>query len=102
MVEFDPAINNAIRRLRDALGESAERPRYIETVARRGYRFLGEVEAVEAPASGPPASATAPGGKSTLTISRASPSPTIWCSTNWAEVEWVSFSGPKTSSSSET
>ena len=47
MVEFDPAINNAIRRLRDALGESAEKPRYIETVARRGYRFLGEVEVVE-------------------------------------------------------
>src|SRR5580700_11713657 len=39
IVEFDPAINNAVRRLRDALGESAEKPRYIETVARRGYRF---------------------------------------------------------------
>jgi len=52
VVEFDPAINNAIKRLRDALGESAEKPRYIETVARRGYRFLGEVEAVEASASG--------------------------------------------------
>ncbi len=52
MVEFDPAINNAIRRLRDALGESAEKPRYIETVARRGYRFLGEVEVVERPAAG--------------------------------------------------
>lgn len=56
MVEFDPAINNAVRRLRDALGESAEKPRYIETVARRGYRFLGEVEGVEAPASAPSAS----------------------------------------------
>jgi predicted ATPase/serine/threonine protein kinase len=57
MVEFDPAINNAIRRLRDALGESAEKPRYVETVARRGYRFLGEVEAVETPTSEPSASA---------------------------------------------
>ena len=56
IVEFDPAINNAVRRLRDALGESAEKPRYIETVARRGYRFLGEVEGVEAPASAPSAS----------------------------------------------
>ena len=56
MVEFDPAINNAVRRLRDALGESAEKPRYIETVARRGYRFLGEVEVVETPASEPSAS----------------------------------------------
>src|SRR5580698_8209510 len=55
MVEFDPAINNSIRRLRDALGESAEKPRYIETVARRGYRFLGEVELVEMRTSEPPA-----------------------------------------------
>jgi predicted ATPase/DNA-binding winged helix-turn-helix (wHTH) protein len=55
IVEFDPAINNAVRRLRDALGESAEKPRYIETVARRGYRFLGEVEAVAT--SEPPAPA---------------------------------------------
>ena len=38
------------------LGESAEKPRYFETVARRGYRFLGEVEAVETPASEPSAS----------------------------------------------
>src|ERR1700685_3845024 len=57
VVEFDHAINNAVRRLRDALGESAEKPRYIETVARRGYRFLGEVEAVETPASAPSAAA---------------------------------------------
>jgi serine/threonine protein kinase len=56
VVEFDPAINNAIRRLRDALGESAEKPRYVETVARRGYRFLGEVDAVETPAAEPAAS----------------------------------------------
>jgi len=53
VVEFDHGINNAVRRLRDALGETAEKPRYIETVARRGYRFLGEVEVVEAPSSGP-------------------------------------------------
>jgi predicted ATPase/serine/threonine protein kinase/DNA-binding winged helix-turn-helix (wHTH) protein len=51
LVEFDPAINNAVRRLRDALGESVEKPRYIETVARRGYRFLGVVEAVDTPAA---------------------------------------------------
>ena len=61
VVEFDPAINNAIRRLRDALGESAEKPRYIETVARRGYRFLGDVEVVEMPVAEPsPAAAPAP------------------------------------------
>ncbi len=44
IVEFDHGINAAIKRLRDALGESAENPRYVETVARRGYRFIGEIE----------------------------------------------------------
>jgi len=46
VVEFDHSINAAVKRLRDALRESAEKPRYIETLARRGYRFIGEVEAV--------------------------------------------------------
>jgi serine/threonine protein kinase len=44
IVEFDHSINAAIKRLRDALGESAEVPRYVETLARRGYRFVGEVD----------------------------------------------------------
>jgi DNA-binding winged helix-turn-helix (wHTH) protein len=57
VVEFDHGINVAIRGLRDALGESVEKPRYIETVARRGYRFLGEVEVIEASTSEPPAPA---------------------------------------------
>jgi len=51
IVEFDHGINAAIKRLRDALGESADSPRYVETIERRGYRFLGEVEIV---AAGPP------------------------------------------------
>src|SRR5215510_3371950 len=42
-VDFDHSLNAAIRRLRDALGDSAEHPRYVETVARRGYRFLAPV-----------------------------------------------------------
>jgi DNA-binding winged helix-turn-helix (wHTH) protein len=39
-VEFDNAINNAVRKLRDALGDSPEHPRFVETLARRGYRFI--------------------------------------------------------------
>jgi DNA-binding winged helix-turn-helix (wHTH) protein/formylglycine-generating enzyme required for sulfatase activity len=45
VVEFDHSINTAVMRLRDALGESAGQPHYIETLARRGYRFIGQVEA---------------------------------------------------------
>ncbi len=40
-VDFDHGINNAIKRLRTALGDVPERPRYIETLPRKGYRFLG-------------------------------------------------------------
>ena len=45
-VDFDHSLNAAIRRLRDALGDSAENPRFVETVARRGYRFLAPVSGV--------------------------------------------------------
>src|SRR5580704_12202181 len=48
IVEFDNSINAAIRRLREALEDSAEAPRYIETLPRRGYRFLVPVEYVPA------------------------------------------------------
>jgi Tol biopolymer transport system component/DNA-binding winged helix-turn-helix (wHTH) protein len=54
VVEFDHSINAAVKKLRDALGESAQKPRYIETVSKRGYRFIGEVTAPsEAPAEAP-------------------------------------------------
>jgi TolB-like protein/Flp pilus assembly protein TadD len=43
-VDFDHGLNNAIRRLREALCDSAENPRFIETLAKRGYRFIARVE----------------------------------------------------------
>jgi DNA-binding winged helix-turn-helix (wHTH) protein/Tol biopolymer transport system component len=43
-VDFDHGLNAAVKRLRDALGDSAENPRFVETLARRGYRFLTPVE----------------------------------------------------------
>jgi len=47
-VDFDHGINNAVKRMREALGDTAETPRYIETLPRRGYRFIGKIEC-EAP-----------------------------------------------------
>jgi TolB-like protein/DNA-binding winged helix-turn-helix (wHTH) protein len=44
-VDFEKGLNNAIKRLRDALGDSAEQPRFIETHSRRGYRFIGSITA---------------------------------------------------------
>lgn len=43
-VDFDHGLNAAVKRLRDALGDSAENPRFVETLARRGYRFLAPVD----------------------------------------------------------
>jgi len=45
--DFDQAVNIAIAKLRSALGDSAENPRYIETLPKRGYRFIAEVSVVE-------------------------------------------------------
>ena len=47
-VDFDRGLNAAVNRLRQTLSDSAENPRYIETVARQGYRFLMPVEMLTA------------------------------------------------------
>jgi DNA-binding winged helix-turn-helix (wHTH) protein/Tol biopolymer transport system component len=57
-VDFDHGLNAAVKRLRDALGESAEKPIFIETLARRGYRFVYPVDGC--PASNAAGIATAP------------------------------------------
>lgn len=46
-VEFEHSLNAAIAKLRQTLGDSAENPRFIETVARRGYRFIAPIEGID-------------------------------------------------------
>ncbi|MGA2581556.1 MAG: protein kinase, partial [Bryobacteraceae bacterium] len=46
IVEFEHSVNSAVKRLREALSDTAATPRYIETLPRKGYRFIGKVEAV--------------------------------------------------------
>jgi TolB-like protein/DNA-binding winged helix-turn-helix (wHTH) protein/Flp pilus assembly protein TadD len=45
-VDFDHGVNTAINRLREALGDSADNPRFIETLPRRGYRFIAPIEPI--------------------------------------------------------
>jgi DNA-binding winged helix-turn-helix (wHTH) protein/tetratricopeptide (TPR) repeat protein len=52
-VDFDTGLNSAIKKLRDTLCDSAEDPRYIETLPRRGYRFIARVENGDLPAPVP-------------------------------------------------
>jgi TolB-like protein/DNA-binding winged helix-turn-helix (wHTH) protein/Tfp pilus assembly protein PilF len=51
-VDFDHGVNNSIKRIRDALGDSAESPRYIETLPRLGYRFVAPLETQSSADSG--------------------------------------------------
>jgi len=53
-VDFDHGLNKAINKIRDALSDSAESPRFVETVARRGYRFVAEVKAADSNSAAQP------------------------------------------------
>ncbi len=46
-VDFDNSLNTAINKLREALGDSADNPRFIETLPRRGYRFIAPVTGID-------------------------------------------------------
>ena len=68
VVDFETGLNTAVRKLRAALGDEADTPRYIETLPRKGYRFIGAVAAapptttLPAPAPTPPAAVPPPAG----------------------------------------
>src|SRR3954464_7936503 len=47
VVNFDHSLGTAINKVREALGDSAENPRYIETLAKRGYRFVAPVQVLD-------------------------------------------------------
>jgi cholera toxin transcriptional activator len=45
-VDYEHGVNSSVNRIREALGDSASRPRFVETLARRGYRFVAPVERI--------------------------------------------------------
>ncbi len=66
-VDFEHGLNAAVKRLRSALGDNAERPRFVETLNRRGYRFIARVERVNG-APGSSLSAAAADGRQRLAV----------------------------------
>jgi TolB-like protein/DNA-binding winged helix-turn-helix (wHTH) protein/Tfp pilus assembly protein PilF len=86
--DFDQAVNIAIAKLRSALGDSAENPRFIETLPKRGYRFIAEVSVVgdnahpkgrESVAPGPPATGSMRKVRDAgLAISPVAPKRRLW------------------------
>jgi eukaryotic-like serine/threonine-protein kinase len=69
-VDFDHALNTAVKKIRAALNDDADAPRYIETVPRRGYRFVAQVErvGVSSPSLTPPGPALQDNNRRSLTI----------------------------------
>jgi cholera toxin transcriptional activator len=59
-VDYEHGVNSAVNRLRDALGDKASNSRFIETLARRGYRFVAPVERIPLNGDGPPAASALP------------------------------------------
>ena len=85
-VDFDHSLNSAIKKLREALGDQAENPRFIETLHRRGYRFI-------APVDGNGTSAASASVESALIKKAgAEPRPTWWSAGR--HCAWPRCSGP--------
>jgi cholera toxin transcriptional activator len=78
-VDFDHSLNTAVNKLRETLGDSASSPRYIETLARRGYRFIAPVQTEsrqgggESPLVSKPADAAEISARETFSASRLHP-----------------------------
>jgi TolB-like protein/DNA-binding winged helix-turn-helix (wHTH) protein/Flp pilus assembly protein TadD len=72
-VDFDHGLNAAMNRLRDALGDSADNPRFVQTLPRRGYRFIAPVERVEAPSPALESSAPPVMGEIAVPVETAAP-----------------------------
>jgi DNA-binding winged helix-turn-helix (wHTH) protein len=75
-VDFDHGVNSAVNRIREALGDTASNPRFVETLARRGYRFIAPVErilATEEPGTPAATVARAEGGSIPGAIPDATP-----------------------------
>ena len=70
-VEFDKSLNTSIQKIRQALGDSAESPRFLETVPRVGYKFIGPVDGGSVPDRPPGPGTVRPGRKLLPWVSRA-------------------------------
>lgn len=64
-VDYDHSLGTAVNKLREALGDKAENPRFVETLAKRGYRFIAPVKTIDASADAAPAKPALPTASST-------------------------------------
>lgn len=83
-VDFDHGLNTAVAKLRETLGDSASTPKYVETIAKRGYRFLADVEKMEEPA---PAAQAGPAATIPLNAPLPSSAPAVSSASSSANTE---------------
>jgi eukaryotic-like serine/threonine-protein kinase len=69
-VDFDTGLNSAVKKLREALCDSAEEPRYIETLPRRGYRFVAHVENGASPSAAAPPVPAVPVSEESVSVAQ--------------------------------
>jgi TolB-like protein len=86
-VDFDNGLNNAVNKVRGALGDSAAAPKYVETVGRRGYRFIGTID--ERPVDAAQGGQTPAGGSAPPAVSSIAVLPMVNLSSD-AEQEYFS------------
>jgi len=70
-VDFDQSVNFAVKQIRDAFGDSASRPVYLETVPRQGYRFVAPIDTGPAQAAPPAAPSAPPVASNTVRLQKA-------------------------------
>jgi DNA-binding winged helix-turn-helix (wHTH) protein/tetratricopeptide (TPR) repeat protein len=91
-IDFEQGMNHAVRELRAALGDAAESPRFIQTLPRRGYRFLGPVEKIPADSpSAPPIDAAVIARDAIAPIEEPMPSAPISPRRRWPGVAAAAF-----------
>jgi len=91
-VEFDKGIYNAMKRLREALGDGAGTPRYIETIPKRGYRLLAEVHGIGTNATSAPVEQPPPKmGLTSTTLGQGTIAPQVEAATGHrrAKTQWI-------------
>jgi eukaryotic-like serine/threonine-protein kinase len=93
-VDFDHSLNKAVNKIREALGDSAESPRFVETLARRGYRFIAPLERLDQ--RGTPTSADANGRSSLRSDESRTVEPSSEVSGNETVLEPHAASSPAT------
>ena len=75
--DAENGINNAVRKIRSALNDDPEQPRFVETSVGKGYRFIAPVERMLEPPSAPPVSTGAPSERSKSVLWRRAPVPAV-------------------------